>query len=232
MIETVTNRAHSRAILADRGVIQEVAVTVTEAPIEIAWADLIKACRLEPDDVPETPWREDDAYSHTVTQAYGETDHLRRGYVRYSEHIGRFNGPSVVELSSDWETNEGAYLRKHYRDLGASKQVVAEKAAEAKRRMLDQLVEWYTRGWEWWCAVCEFGGHVESLGMIDTDDDKYILGDVYPELAEEVASALEDEGHVITGRPSREKLFRGQTYATFREELRTNVKKFNTRGRK
>ena len=75
-----------------------------------------------------------------------------------------------------------------------------------RRRTLDQLVKWYTDGWQWWGVKCEYLGFEDSVWGID--DDEYAENEVRVEIACEVAHQMQEAGFTVNGVPDRKAEYR------------------------
>lgn len=174
---------------------------VRHAIVEYAW--IVAACDVVDDPDPEAPWVEyaDDGNGHAFVAAMRldgppDTICIRRGYVPYSDASDGRRG--VVVLDDAKAIAAEAYA--HFRDyVGCSKQVARERAAESLARRIDQVADWYRHGWAWYGVTLDYMGHHASCWAIDDAD--YARRDVVPEVAAEVADALEEEGYTVAGRP-------------------------------
>lgn len=185
-------KTQSFDIVTDDDVI--VTTTTTEArPRVIDYADILDAAEIVPDEDMGPPWENCDGFEHKARRSIGQgesQDYQRRGYCHDSD--GR---AVLIELTTDDSDD-----LEFYRERGASRQVAAELVAMDRRRRLDQLVKWYSHGWEWYGVTCEFYGRGDSIWGID--DYEYARTDVLPGIVAEVAGQLEEAGHVIINRPA------------------------------
>jgi len=172
-------------------------VTTEVESIYVNFDDIRAAVEVFPDVSMngETPWDWSDGYVHTVERVSRldegrDTADQRRGYCYSDAHCER------IIITAQWDAD----LYRWYRENGASKQVAREMVALSIRKRLDQLVKWYTHGWEWWCCNVEFKGFTDGVGGIDDFD--YANGEVRRECAENIAYELERIGYVVTGRPT------------------------------
>ena len=186
-------------------------IAVETAPAEIDFADILEATRAEVDpDETEAPWNVCEGWEHgTVPPAlYGKEDlHAMRSFV-----AGGLPRPGlIIELPAD----EDYGIFEHLRKQGATKQVAREAVAAARRKTLDQLVEWYSDGWDWWAVVCEFTvlgkSYCDSLSMIDSHD---YAEEQREEIALEVAHQLEADGYTVTNKPEGEPGLSAQHFGT------------------
>lgn len=191
----------------------------------IEWRDLIDVHSevVEDDTYMMEPWQSCDGWEHTFHRdtTYWP-DHIdasqMRGFVRGTYHTNA----GVVEVNPkqamlpDWE---------YYHQRGASKQVARQMAAQSLAKCIDQLVAWYEDGWQWYGVICQCRGHEASIWGVD--DRKYAEQEVIPQMANEVASQLEAEGWIITGRPIASKLKFGWSARHWRDQYRQNMNMFN-----
>jgi len=181
-------------------------VAIETAPAIVNFDTILDATEVVYDNhYTEAPWDNCDGYDHEVETAphcsYSASP-LRdaaemRGYCfRHGnlEHV-------VITLSDD---DHGIFNRQ--RSMGATRQVAREAVAADRRRTLDQLVEWYSNGWEWYGVRCDFSllGQDFGASVWGIDDNNYAINVVVPEIADEVADQLEKADFTVTGRPERE----------------------------
>jgi len=176
-----------------------VTVTVESDSAIIDFDDIRESIKVEYDEtMSETPWEHCDGWEHTAEtvkshryEPYADELEKSEGYV-WNEGDREY---VVIKLADgeDW----GTY--KYARARGASRGVARELSASSRKRTIEQLSKWYRNGWEWWVTLGEFKGARGSFGGIDDLD--YANGDMRNEIAEEIASQLEDEGYTIVGRP-------------------------------
>jgi hypothetical protein len=175
-----------------------ITVTVDVEPAIVDYDDILAATEVVPDEIGhDAPWECCDGWEHTVERInrydiVPETLDEARGYCWHDGERVR------IVLASD----DGGVFDWH-RGRGASRQVAAERVADQRRRQLDQLVKWYTDGWEWWGVTCEYADEGASVWGIDDADyaDEYVRD----EIASEVARQLEDKGYTVTGKPEDER---------------------------
>ena len=165
-------------------------VAVETVPAIINFNSILEATKVVADEFGDNPWDNCDGLEHTTHTVSGSADHRRkmRGYL-----------PGMIIQLPDRE-DYGLY--DWHRKQGASKQVAREKIAAERRRTLDQLVEWYTYGWEAWGVVCNF----ETLGEEFTAStwgfyDSESAEETRLEIAYEVADQLEKAGFTVTDQP-------------------------------
>jgi len=93
-----------------------------------------------------------------------------------------------------------------------------ERVARVKRDAIDQLVKWYSDGWEWWLAVAEYQEYMHCLGGIDDAD---YAEEVALECAFEVAAEMESDGYIVTNKPEPKNHF--DRHAGFKWKLKQNL---------
>lgn len=167
--------------------IVETSTTIETRPAVIDYRDILEACEVVSDDDMGAPWKECDGWEHDVERTSHDGQKDARGYSRERDRI-------ITPTDSDLRDSFA-----HYRERGCSKQTAAELVALAKRNRTDTIVGWYENGYEWWMVTGEYLGRFASCGGIDGYD--YANDDVRHEIAEEIASQLEDDGYTITHRP-------------------------------
>jgi len=172
-------------------------VTTEVESVHVDFDDILAAVEVFPDITMngETPWHWCDGYVHTVEQVSRlddgrDTADQRRGYCYSDGHRER------IIITARWDDD----LYRWYRDNGASKQVAREMVALSLRKRLDQLVQWYTHGWEWWCCNVDFKGFTDGVGGVDDFD--YAHDEVRRECAENIAYELERIGYIVTDKPT------------------------------
>jgi hypothetical protein len=176
-------------------------IAVETAPATIDYADILEATEVVAEEGEyQTPWDQCDGYAHT----YGATDQFdgnadcraMRGFCWTDRQR------VVIQLAPGEDYGIYDSLRK----AGASKQVAREAVAAARRQTLDQLVEWYENGWNWYgvrCHVTILGEEFEdSVWGIDNAD--YAEKEVIPEVASEMVGQLEKAGYTVVGQPKPE----------------------------
>lgn len=174
--------------------------TTVTTEVESAYVDfddILAAVEISPDDSMsgETPWNWCDGFAHTVERLSRfdeerDTADQRRGYCYSDSHRER------IIITAQWDAD----LYRWYHDNGASRQVAGEMVALSLRKRLDQLVKWYTNGWEWWHCGGEYKGCSDGVGGID--DYRYAHDEVRRECAENIAHQLEQAGYIVAGRPT------------------------------
>jgi hypothetical protein len=201
----------------------EVITTTTKKerrPRRIDFSEILEASQVVVDeDHQETPWDSCVGYDHDTTRrGLDSHDEDRRGFC-YADR-----GAVLITLDTDREDRE---YHQRLRREGCSRQVAAELVAMDRRARLDQLVKWYSHGWEWWGVRCDFAGESGSLWGIDSCE--YAREEVRQEIALEVAAMLEDRGYLIENKPTPPRFLRGcnWTREDQRRMYRRNVNRFN-----
>jgi len=175
-------------------------IAVESAPAVVDFQDILDAVKVVYDENScDAPWDNCDGFEHTCTPAhrfdFDPSD--MRGYCYcegHREHV-------VIQLPE----GEDYGLYGWHRERGASRQVAREAVAAERQRTLDQLVKWYSHGWQWYGVQCNF----EVLGeefhdsLWGIDDEDYAEREVKPEIADNVADQLEKAGFTVTNRPER-----------------------------
>jgi hypothetical protein len=189
----------------------------TESAV-IDYADILAATTVESDDDNgETPWDDCDDWEHTIDKldSSRHTDSRPRN-VCYSDGYRRY-----IRINVDAE-KMGLTGWKHFHAQGASKGVAHQLAAMEIRRAIDQLVKWYTDGWQYYGVVCKFKDVHESVWRIDDYD--YAHDEVRHEIAYQAATELERQGYEVVNRPDAKLDHR----KTKRERLKRKLNLFNT----
>ena len=167
-----------------------VCVTVTTRPAVIDFADILEAVTVEPDEFTgEAPWEHCDGYDHELRP-------IRTSEEGDSEASFHHDGRRQIVIV---DTDHGIY--DYLRANGASKQVAREAVARDRQRTIEQLINWYQNGWEWFYVNCEYLDASDGVGGVDDYD--YASGDCAEECALNVAAELEDQGYTVTGKPDR-----------------------------
>lgn len=179
-----------------------VVTTVQEEPAEIAFNEILDACTIHNDDDYGPPWKEQDGYEHEllhedIADRFPDVQQATGWVSARRAHSGLL----VLQKPED--------ITKWCSDRGMSKQVAFETNAAQKKRILQQLVEWYTEGWYAFGVTCKFRDY-SSTGLwgieCESPDDEY-LDEVRQEEADEVADEMEKDGYTITGRDKSEDAF-------------------------
>jgi hypothetical protein len=191
--------------------------SIAEYPATVDFDDILASCRIHDDNDSDAPWQNRDGYDHqTLTSEeveFAENLHEMRGHLRYN---GRFD---LVVLNDP----PGWYEFGYFHERGCSRQTAREMVAQSKRERLDQLVEWYDRGWESYGVTCDFRGY-SSGGLWGIDDHEYAHDTIRIEEAEVVAALMETYGYTISNRPESPKLLRGMTKEGFRDQMKRNLR--------
>jgi len=165
----------------------------------------------------EAPWEHCDGWEHEAEQHGSKSDFALYdtigGNISELQGFGySVNNREYFLITIDDDTVANRWGCNGY--PGASKQVVRESIAEAKRAAIKQLVEWYENGWEWYNADAEYGEFQDSLGGIDSYDYAQECAD---ECARNVAHEMEQAGYVVENIPpakqySRVEMMRDQIH--------------------
>jgi hypothetical protein len=167
-----------------------VCVTVESRPAVIDFADIREAVKVEPDEcMSEAPWENCDGFEHVVRP-------IRNNEEGDSDASFYHDGRRVIVVM---ETDHGIY--DYLRANGASRQVAREAVARDRQRTIEQLIDWYQDGWQWWYVSCDYLDASDGVGGVDCEE--YASGDCAEECAVNVAAELEDRGYTITGKPDR-----------------------------
>lgn len=162
-----------------------ITVEINRRPRQHDFEDIIDAARVEADNYGDMPWENCCGYEHT-------TQDIRSCHEGLRGSAGFVSGEGlVIELSQiDYDEYPGA-----------SKQVKAELLAQCKRQILEQLVDWYSNGWQYWGVVIEYAGFYAACWGIDSDE---MIEYYKVELAGEIVHEMEAEGYQITGQRHNE----------------------------
>lgn len=165
-----------------------ITTTVCREKRIVSFGDIVQS--VDVDTWPDAPWENCDGWEHELRSVpiYGvDAGHFSnaRGYVVVDRQ------PYVVTIddsdAKDWVATQGA-----------SKQVIAECIAEAKRRTIEQLVNWYANGWEWYVASAEYRDYSDSVCGID----EYSYAEQSAvDCAREVARQMEADGFIVEDIP-------------------------------
>ena len=177
-------------------------VAVETASAIVDFDTILEATKVVYDDqFGEVPWDNCDGYNHEAESrcGYAHCDvEEMRGYCYWDgnrEHV-------VITLPDD--DDHGIF--DWQRSMGATRQVAREAVAADRRHTLDQLVEWYSNGWQWYGVQCDFNLLGQNFGasVWGIDDDDYARNEVVAEVAGKVADQLEKADFTVTGCPDRE----------------------------
>jgi hypothetical protein len=178
-----------RIITADK----IVTVTTDVEDREVCYDDVLDAVKIEHDDWHGgTPWDDCDGWEHDAEDVMYDRDDDRRDARGFALCAGRRNAVHIT-VSDDIVERWGCDGYP-----GASKQVRAELVAQVKRKALDQLVKWYTDGWEYYYVGGGYKDCSDGCGGIDSHE---YAEEVRSEVAAEIAAQLEREGYVVTDKP-------------------------------
>ena len=164
-------------------------ITIEAHSAIIQWQEVLDCIKVEPDDYPETPWQHCDGYQHRLVLTDGPEEDGFASFI----HERRWQ---KIEMQYDTD------LFNWYRERGASKQVADQLTRQSMRKRIEQLIDWYRNGWEWWQVRGEMHGCYASVGGVD--DFNYANSLCRVEVALELAHELEATGYEVTGKPAPE----------------------------
>ncbi len=169
--------------------------TVTETDRIVDYDDILAAVSVEYDEwFHDAPWDNCDGFEHEYnTVGYYDHDGITdsRGCGWSDANRERF----VITISDDQIREWGNY--DYYRADGCSKQVARELVAQVKRNTLDQLVKWYSNGWEWYTVHGDYLGYQASVGGVDSYEYAETLR---YEIADEIGDSMLEDDYVIHNR--------------------------------
>jgi hypothetical protein len=188
---TIEDATMRETILTDDEVI-DVTTTVRRRPRRVDWSDIETTVEYD-DCYSESPWESCDGYEHDVQwlRHPDDNEQCQRGYGWSSANRQAF----VITIDDSIVINKWGHTRRP----GESKQTWLERVAFYKAQTIDQLVKWYSDGWEWYVASASYGDYRESVGGIDSYS--YAEQMAEDELRWEVAATLERAGFIIQNKP-------------------------------
>ena len=164
-----------------------VTTIVKEYDRVVQFDDILDSVNIEYDDwVGQEPWNECDGWEHNADRVRYDRDDDRRGARGYV--AGR--DPVHITVDADW----GNY--DYFRANGCSKQVARELTAQIKRDAIDQLVKWYSDGWEYYFVNGEYQGYFDSVGSIDSYE---YAKECKIDVAGKIAAQMENDGYIVEG---------------------------------
>lgn len=170
-------------------------ITVTETDRIVQFDDILESVTVEFDEwFSEAPWEWSDGWEHDYESVgYNHHDGVEesRGCGYSDANRERF----LITVSDEQIKEWGNY--DYYHNSGCSKQVAAELVAQVKRDALDQLVKWYSNGWEWYLTGGEYKGYTAGVGGIDCPDH---AEEMRYEIAGEIATNMEADGYIVEGQ--------------------------------
>lgn len=201
------------------------------AKIDFNW--LLRHTVTEPDDDVGMPWDDQDGWEHKLIDFdsfRGSLDDLRktRGYLNPHKH-----GYTCVRVTDESFCGDSRQARiDRLRNKGASKQVAREAVAAQDRRYIDQIVEWYTDGYQCVCVSLDVIAAGQCYYACCGGFELEARDDAKEEIAGEVASQLESDGFIVVGSPFQKA---ATTYAEIQrkyavERCRRNINMFNCEG--
>lgn len=213
-------------------------VTETVESALVPYDVLLAGCSVEQDDgYCETPWDSCDGYEHEIEdlERWCE-DRVPSGtvydpesgnYVDFYKHM-KDCCPATVWTDRDWKiitvTYDFNYNYEFHRQHGASKQVARELVAFEKVRTASLLRDWYTDGWCWYGAKCEWNDYEDSVWGID--DEEYAAYVARTDILSQVIYQVEQDGYIVIGQPTPEERHgpNGRwTLDGFRRHLKRNL---------
>lgn len=190
----------------------------------VQYAEIVKRCKVEPDDDARAPWNDLDGWEHhLLTQDAFETKVYETTHVNHKWSDEDYCRERYRKMREDFKVGCGYFAtdrgdRKwivldydvsanfdYMRSRGASKQVARELAAAERRRSIQQLVKWYENGYESWYVSGSYRGRESSVGW---DDEDTAATEGIRHVADEIASELERDGYIISGEPPEPKRFK------------------------
>lgn len=180
---------------------KRVVTTLKVYPAVIDFEDILALTIVQHDDHAEAPWEDCDGWSYEVLwrrQGDKPDDFWHKSAGSFHNRHER----GVILVSRDAVI---AWQGPYSKNSGISRQVYEEKLADDRRRAVEQLVEWYTNGWNAFGVVCEFLGEDESVwGIYADDEDDAHVQETRVEIAGQVAHALKKKGFEIVNEPAKE----------------------------
>ena len=113
-------------------------VGIELTPAVIDWQEILDCITIEPDDCHESPWENCDGYEHEIE----DSNRSIHG------HMAVFHNGRWKTINLEYDTD----LYNWYRERGASKQVAEQLTRQSMRKRTEQLVSWYSNGWQWWAS--------------------------------------------------------------------------------
>lgn len=172
----------------------------------LPYAKLKACCKVvQDDDDQRKPWDDCDGWEHELESYDAFEDRLTQNEHRVRQEMRDTFESAAGVFRHDRESVRIVFnydLSANYdyeRARGASKQVARELAALEKQRSIAQLLKWYSDGWEWWGAACEWGDFSESLWGIDSED--YAWEVAYTEMLPSPVQHVEALGYLVTDKP-------------------------------
>lgn len=176
-------------------------IAVETASAVVDFADILEATKVVPDECSsDSPWENCDGFEHKVESAR-RCDQYNVAEMQGTCYCGGYRETIAITLPDD----EDYGIYDWQRARGATRQVAREAVAAERRRTLAQLVEWYTKGWQWYGVQCDFSilGQDFDASVWGIDNDDYAEREIVGEIADEVANQLEKAGFTVTDRPER-----------------------------
>ncbi len=215
--ELVITEHHVRHVEEDFGTVIEESVTKIRRPCHIDMDRIEFKC--EPDDDMGPPWREHDGWEHdceeieelgryldgAANDTFQHAVQYARGYYAGYGHIR--SEPCLITVTDDSYCRDSRKDRwQRFHNKGASKQVAAEMVAQQDREYIDQLIDWYRYGYNWWWVRAEvtIDDKLYEASCGGIDDEDYARTDMRSEIISEVVYQLEKDGFVVVEDPAEE----------------------------
>lgn len=164
------------------------------------------ARNVEYEDYYEAPWDAWDGWEHSVDWNPEYDDARGYAWCTWKRKYCR------ITIDDSTVIDKWGFTQRH----GEAKQVWLERVARVKRDKIDQLVEWYQNGWEWYVAVAEWNDYSDCVGAIYSED---YAEETALECALVVASQMERDGYIVTNKPE----WQDDPHASFKQKLKDNM---------
>ena len=206
-------------------------VKTIRLPAIVPYSLIIKHAQVRTDDDAVPPYVEDDGWEHDLQQLKdfaGTYENFRkaRGYLCGD---GRGRDPERVVVTDNSYCQESRSDRiKHLRQLGASKQVAAERVASDDRAYIDQIVEWRKDGYDcWWVQIeITIGGKLYEANVGGVDDYDYATEEVVADMGCEITHQLKKDGFDVNDDVERT-AYQAAMLASKKQRLKYNLNMFN-----
>jgi len=176
----------------------DISITTRIESAIVLWSTLMARVEIILDEYENrTPWDDCDGYEHDLIE-YDKDLHENSPHWFRQERGPRKVVVVTRETARDW----GAYGRHG----GVTRHEAYLRGEQSRLRAIRQLRDWYADGWSWHTAKLEYQGYESRVGgwlgnychHLDTETTEEARDTV----AAEVASAMDDDGYEIIGRPS------------------------------
>jgi len=197
--ELVIERCVHRQIPVRYGTEIRYETSLSRVPAQVDFNDILAEVVVSiDDDWSSRPWDNCDGYEHEIADD-DEYQHAKgsRGTARgiYRMRDSHYRAAGLLLLTDT--AQDGLY--RYHRLNGASKQVAREMVAVTCRQTLDQLVKWYSEGWQWYYVKCGFDGYEDDCCGFLTEEEAEEHG--RDTCAYDVAHLMERAGYIIINRP-------------------------------